>query len=169
MFTIVCPNCSSPMEATDDFAGKRAKCSKCLHVFSVDDARSVPISAPAAAAHDGAKKPSLFQVNAAETGAAERYPLLALYLRVVRIVATILGAGGALVACALMATGIMMAFQAGSKYMAADLFLSELGIAAAASLEFIGALAVIQFVYVVLDIEQNTRTIAQRGAELPSH
>jgi predicted Zn finger-like uncharacterized protein len=48
--TCACPGCATPFNVTDDMAGKRGKCPKCLMVFTVPAAAPVP---PAGGAGSG--------------------------------------------------------------------------------------------------------------------
>jgi hypothetical protein len=155
MIAIECPQCAHKMDVPDDLAGKQAKCSKCLHDFPVDGARSVVIAAPIAKL----EKTRFFEFNAAEAEASGRYPVLALYLCFFRIVSTIFGGGGAIIGCVLFIFGFLGSVP--------PLVLPGIGLVVVGGMEFVVALAFIQFVYVVLDIEQNTRTIAQREVQTP--
>lgn len=112
---------------------------------------------------------AVFQTHRHEAGSsAQRYPLLSFYLRTVRIGTILLGIGGALASVVLLLLGIMMATQSETASSGVSLFFSGLAVAIATFVQCMGALALIQFMYVILDMEQHLRLIAQRGVEFPS-
>jgi hypothetical protein len=181
MISAKCPECSNKMQAPDDFAGRRVKCGKCGHnfVLGADESgasktidffvETVP-PPPSAAGSGGTKSTSVFQANKHEAGSsATRYPLLAFYLRIIRIGAILLAIGGAIVAVLMMLGGLMMAMQTETSSGGIQVFFSGLAVAAGTFLEVFGALAVIQFVSVILDMEQHLRSIAQRAPDFSSH
>jgi len=100
---------------------------------------------------------ALFQANSFEAGAEVRYSWLALCLRVARICATLFAVAGFVAAAISMLVGFLMVFPEETRSAGFEAFWAGIAVAVASAAEFLVSLGVIEFVYVILDIEQHLR------------
>lgn len=125
-----CPQCSAVMSVADELIGKSVRCQKCGFQGTVPDKTS---------------QPSLPKL---------RYPNLFRYLAILSVLATLVFACSAISAVATL----IVAFTSSANPTAFSLTCGmSVTIFLAGYLQFIGLLALIEFVHVVIDIESNTR------------
>jgi thioredoxin family protein len=176
MLTVSCPKCGSKNRAPEELLGETVKCGKCGHAFVVDsDAATNSGQAPGPAASREPSPPPIprlaqrpantWREDLPVESPEDRYPWLMRYLLFIKGVAFLAGAIGCLVGIFTMITGGGLATDPAVKsdHGGTALFFYGILIIGASGLWVVGTLAAVQFIHVIVDIQQGIQILVDRS------